>query len=351
MPITDNTTTTAAELNNFPVICSICQEVYENGGYVTLGCRHQFHPECIGKWCQVKNNEAHCPYCRGRLTYHCGHPIQDSLFIPGVKIQKKELDRSCDSCKAHGSRARWRELGSRRSLHSEYDEDPEDDDAEYNNEAPVISSHTYLFQRLRRSVAISLGYRQYLAVPLSHIPALDSKFWHTLIWENLYNDALDALQQLCSAIREEEDLRESTGMPESDALRYARRLKNDLLAMAPVLCNHYTEWYNTTYWDSFFTGAFYYSYDFSLNWNGCVSRSIPPRLSHRWLTTLDRDLAVLLATIKTVWEEDDDAYMDTHSQLIDFLRNSEEKFRLDIMNSELPSIINDEDHEAGEEVD
>ena len=43
--------------------CSICcDEIVASTGQVTLGCSHQFHLGCVGRWLL---NSSTCPLCRG----------------------------------------------------------------------------------------------------------------------------------------------------------------------------------------------------------------------------------------------------------------------------------------------
>ncbi|XP_026430195.1 E3 ubiquitin-protein ligase RLIM-like [Papaver somniferum] len=45
-------------------ICTVCQDKYENQDKIaTLGCKHEYHQDCITKWLVRKNL---CPICKGQ---------------------------------------------------------------------------------------------------------------------------------------------------------------------------------------------------------------------------------------------------------------------------------------------
>ncbi|KAI0132823.1 hypothetical protein BJ170DRAFT_680698 [Xylariales sp. AK1849] len=78
--------------------CSICYSPMESK-FVTLGCRHKFHPECLKTWCETAKHRAACPYCRDRLTYRCYHHLHSELLVPGAVISKDEIVKFCsDLC-------------------------------------------------------------------------------------------------------------------------------------------------------------------------------------------------------------------------------------------------------------
>ncbi len=47
-----------------PVECPICMESISEHDKTTLKCGHSFHLLCIQRWCNTKNGEGNCPYCR-----------------------------------------------------------------------------------------------------------------------------------------------------------------------------------------------------------------------------------------------------------------------------------------------
>ncbi|KAH6814479.1 hypothetical protein C2S51_023497 [Perilla frutescens var. frutescens] len=52
----------AADGGGDPEVCSVCLDLYREKQRVgVLGCRHQFHADCIGEWLQKKNV---CPLCK-----------------------------------------------------------------------------------------------------------------------------------------------------------------------------------------------------------------------------------------------------------------------------------------------
>ncbi|XP_027183829.1 E3 ubiquitin ligase BIG BROTHER-related-like [Coffea eugenioides] len=49
-------------------LCVICQDEFKSGEMLgTLGCRHEFHADCIKRWLQVKNV---CPICKRMAVHH-----------------------------------------------------------------------------------------------------------------------------------------------------------------------------------------------------------------------------------------------------------------------------------------
>lgn len=55
---------TTASLPTSSTECSICMEDYEPDQRVmVLPCKHEFHPDCIRKWCLERPN-GNCPLCR-----------------------------------------------------------------------------------------------------------------------------------------------------------------------------------------------------------------------------------------------------------------------------------------------
>ncbi|KAH6836885.1 hypothetical protein C2S53_008597 [Perilla frutescens var. hirtella] len=52
----------AADGGGDPEVCSVCLDLYREKQRIgVLGCRHQFHADCIGEWLQKKNV---CPLCK-----------------------------------------------------------------------------------------------------------------------------------------------------------------------------------------------------------------------------------------------------------------------------------------------
>ncbi len=49
--------------------CSIClSEITDTSGKMVLGCRHEYHPNCIGKWFQEHPSNQTCPQCRKSVS-------------------------------------------------------------------------------------------------------------------------------------------------------------------------------------------------------------------------------------------------------------------------------------------
>ena len=57
------------EIEPEPVECSICLEfIPPNCPGTLFRCQHQFHHDCITKWCGLSKSYPTCPYCRKPLT-------------------------------------------------------------------------------------------------------------------------------------------------------------------------------------------------------------------------------------------------------------------------------------------
>jgi len=50
--------------------CPICLEKISSGKTTTIECNHNFHADCLHKWCHNKD-KAKCPMCRGNISKTC----------------------------------------------------------------------------------------------------------------------------------------------------------------------------------------------------------------------------------------------------------------------------------------
>ena len=92
-------TATPTILNTEDTQCLICNENFEPGVKITLGCKHQFCYECLlesyrGTACNFSIQKTHriCPYCRTPASYL---PLMNNM-VP-IKGIHKEYGKKCNT--------------------------------------------------------------------------------------------------------------------------------------------------------------------------------------------------------------------------------------------------------------
>ena len=81
------------------LLCPICHEkIKETDNIPLLPCNHKFHSECLGNYCNHKNNrDVLCPVCRTNITQSCHTINQITPFaISYLDIDEYELPYSRD---------------------------------------------------------------------------------------------------------------------------------------------------------------------------------------------------------------------------------------------------------------
>lgn len=87
--------------------CGICSDSDQPEHFMSLPCKHGFHPHCIGKWVTTTWTQRDfygdrldptCPMCRAKLAYACGHPARAGLFRAGLDLPQTEFENRCGIC-------------------------------------------------------------------------------------------------------------------------------------------------------------------------------------------------------------------------------------------------------------
>ena len=119
--------------------CSIClNEISKVTGVVTLGCCHNFHLGCIGRW--VLKNES-CPLCRHEL----GEQERIAEDDPdATEVDEDEwIDEDDDESEDEFPNIRWRRVGVGRWIVED------DDDEEAAPDLPEFNPEDHAFWNVR----------------------------------------------------------------------------------------------------------------------------------------------------------------------------------------------------------
>jgi len=76
-------------------ICSICQDVMNNGQYTVPECEHKFHIDCIIAWFRSGHERAHsCPICRLKSSSSQYHENNDDIFSVINSVKRISRDKN-----------------------------------------------------------------------------------------------------------------------------------------------------------------------------------------------------------------------------------------------------------------